>query len=62
MERAFWHALEACAEADGVRPVDIVGAVDAARENALSRALRVYLLKRARDLGPGRLSGSSGAG
>lgn len=47
MERAFWHALEACAAEDGLRPVDLVARVDETREGPLSRALRVYLLKRA---------------
>lgn len=47
LERAFWDALKAYAEADGRSMTSIIAAIDESRTTALSRAVRVYLLRRA---------------
>jgi predicted DNA-binding ribbon-helix-helix protein len=48
MERAFWEALKRIAERDGRSMTSIIEEIDASREAALSRALRVYILHRTR--------------
>jgi len=46
MERIFWQALKDLAKADGRTMTAIVTEVDAGRQVALSRAVRVYVLER----------------
>lgn len=47
LERAFWDALKAYAKADGRSMTAIIEEIDETRTVALSRAVRVYLLRRA---------------
>jgi predicted DNA-binding ribbon-helix-helix protein len=47
LEDAFWAALEAIADSDGVSMAELIARVDAGREEGgLASALRVYALTR----------------
>jgi predicted DNA-binding ribbon-helix-helix protein len=49
MERAFWQALRDLARADGRTMTALIAGIDADRDIALSRAVRVYILQRLRN-------------
>ncbi len=46
MERAFWDEFRAMAQADGRSMTDLIAEIDVQRTAGLSRAVRVYILKR----------------
>ena len=46
MERAFWDELRTLARADGRSMTDLIAEIDTQRTAGLSRAVRVYILKR----------------
>ena len=48
MERIFWEEFRRIAEEDGRTMTDVISEIDVQRESGLSRALRVYILKRLR--------------
>jgi len=46
MERAFWDTLRQLADQDGRTMTAIISEIDENRSGALSRAVRVYILRR----------------
>ncbi|MFP6772971.1 MAG: ribbon-helix-helix domain-containing protein [Alphaproteobacteria bacterium] len=48
MERAFWDELRCLAHGDGRTMTALIAEIDAERTAGLSRAVRVYILKRLR--------------
>ncbi len=54
MERAFWEEFRRMARADGRSMTDLIAEIDARRTAGLSRALRVYILKRLKSAGTPR--------
>ena len=46
MERAFWDEFRSMAQVDGRSMTDLIAEIDAQRTAGLSRAVRVYILKR----------------
>ncbi len=48
MERAFWDEFRTLAQADGRSMTDLIAEIDTQRTAGLSRAVRVYILKRLR--------------
>ncbi len=46
MERAFWDEFRTMAQADGRSMTDLIAEIDTRRTAGLSRAVRVYILKR----------------
>ncbi len=46
MERAFWDEFRRLAQADGRSMTDLIAEIDVQRTAGLSRAVRVYILKR----------------
>ena len=48
MERAFWDEFRTLARADGRSMTDLIAEIDTQRTAGLSRAVRVYILKRLR--------------
>ena len=55
LERAFWRALLAAAEAEGITINTLVARIDEGRSGNLSSAIRVWLLARAEMAGQSRL-------
>lgn len=51
MERAFWDELKRIAARDGRSMTSIIEEIDTGRAAALSRAVRVYILRRCREGG-----------
>lgn len=50
LEEAFWRALKAQAKAEGLSVAALVARIDRERSGNLSSAVRVYLLKRLRQV------------
>lgn len=48
LEQAFWDALKAAADQDGISVNALIGRIDESRQGNLSSAIRVWLLARAR--------------
>ena len=48
MERIFWDEFRRIAQEDGRSMTDVISEIDAQRGGGLSRAVRVYVLKRLR--------------
>ena len=48
MERIFWDELRRIAQEEGRSMTDVISEIDARRSGGLSRAVRVYILKRLR--------------
>ncbi len=46
MERAFWDEFRRMAQADGRSMTEMIAEIDTRRTAGLSRAVRVYILKR----------------
>ena len=46
MERAFWDEFRTLAQADARSMTDLIAEIDTQRTAGLSRAVRVYILKR----------------
>ena len=50
MERIFWEEFRKIAQEDGRSMTDVISEIDVQRESGLSRAVRVFVLKRLRSL------------
>ncbi len=48
MERIFWDEFRGIAQEDGRSMTDVISEIDARRAGGLSRAVRIYILKRLR--------------
>tara|TARA_B100001245_G_scaffold226321_1_gene201690 strand:+ start:768 stop:920 length:153 start_codon:yes stop_codon:yes gene_type:complete len=48
MERIFWDEFRGIAQEDGRSMTDVISEIDAQRAGGLSRAVRIYILKRLR--------------
>ena len=48
MERIFWDEFRRIAQEDGRSMTDVISEIDAQRSGGLSRAVRIYILKRLR--------------
>ena len=46
MERIFWDEFRGIAQEDGRSMTDVISEIDAHRAGGLSRAVRIYILKR----------------
>ena len=48
MERIFWDEFRGIAQEDGRSMTDVISEIDVQRAGGLSRAVRIYILKRLR--------------
>ena len=48
MERIFWDEFRGIAQEDGRSMTDVISEIDTQRAGGLSRAVRIYILKRLR--------------
>ena len=49
VEQPFWDALKELADRDGLSVNELVARIDGARDNNLSSAIRIYVLRMFRD-------------
>jgi predicted DNA-binding ribbon-helix-helix protein len=59
LEPEFWDALKAAARAEGLSLNVLIARIDRERGTNLSSAVRVYLLRRAQELGSGTAENES---